>query len=287
MASKVTFFYTVNLAGFSETHYLSGQDPSAITTPQIVLYLAARLNISGYECTIQYVRAAKVGSPRTVRVWTQSDLTQGGLSQLNGTWTYRGAISHSDFGGTALLVRKFSAGSFSRFFLRGIPDFMIENGGLYKPTASYQTFFQTFAAVVASAPAWSWKSTFGTTPNARPLITGAVQGADGTITYTLGANLFDPILYPAGTHAAVRISGQVSPRYLNGPVTVTVLTQTTCTTLRPTPLVNFVAGTGKMLLPNATGFQTILNLDVERVVKRGPGRPFGLYRGRQTARATG
>jgi Lipase (class 3) len=294
MALKVTFFYAVNLAGLSESFYVNTSlaPASGYTLNQATAYVAARLGISGVQTYIQWVRVSTVGSPRVVVVYSPNQLLANGLPQPNGSFVYQRPTSsghtptpaNSDFGGTALLIRKFNPQSYSRFFLRGVPDFMIENGGTYTPTAAYTAAVNSYIAAVV-AQNLTWKSTGNQQqPGSPALITGMAQNTAGGITFTLGANVFNALLAPPLQHVAVSIQGQVTPNYVNGPQTVIPATANTCNSLRPIPLTEFLAGNGRMRVNIVQTYQPIQAMIVERVVKRGPGRPFGLYRGRQRNR---
>jgi hypothetical protein len=294
MAVKLTFFYTVNNAGFSEVFYSTVPGvPSAFTPAMAIQYLYPRLQISGFDTQIQYLRVAQVGSPRNVTVYPQnafliSKAGPGGLATpFGGAAGYTGEDARSDFGGTALLIRKVCNSpsnpqtGYSRFFFRGQPDAVVEEGGTFMPNATWSAAFVFYAAAV-NALSFSWKASAGLQNPPSPFITAAVQNGDGTVTYTLSAALFTGPQVAAGAKLAVRVTGQVQPAYINGAYTVVVLTATTCRTLRPLPLVNFLAAppTGRMLLNTTPNYNVINSMIVEKVVKRGPGRPFGLYRGR-------
>lgn len=290
MPCKVTFFFSVNLAGWSESFIWPNQPPSTFTIANAVSYLKARMNISGDQTVINYVRVAQVGSPRIVQIYAPADLLAGGMATLGGTYATFASIrfAPSDFGGTSLLTRKTAISTqFSRFFIRGIPDFMINNGGTYIPTPRFQVAFAAYVAAIFNL-GFQWKSLQQPIP-APPavVLTGAIQNADGTVTYTLSLPAFNGGQIAAQSKVAARITGQVQPPYLNGPLTVQVLTATTCRTIRPFPLVNFVPNTGRMILPPTATYFSINQLAVEKVVKRGPGKPQGLYRGRSKNRLVG
>jgi len=279
MAVKATFFWNVNQAGLSESWYLPGPaNPLLVPLAGLGTYIQRRLGVSGAQTQFDYVRLSSVGASRQVQVYYPEDFAAASIlitpaPRSNGD---------SDFGGTALLIRKISGLFFSRFFLRGVSDNMIASGGLYKPTAAYAgyiTSLQTF--LVGAGYAWSG---VGTPPNPPAGITTAVQNADQTIAFTLAGNLFTGV--PIGNRVVVRISRQVAPRYLNGSYTVTVLAANQCMTIKPYPLSGFIAGTGRMSM-SGQSYKVITALEVEKVVKRGPGRPSGLYRGRAKNRVTG
>lgn len=284
MPLKVTYFYSVNLAGLSESWYVTGTDPNTYPIASIVSYLQQRLGISGQQTTLQWVRVSTVGTRNKVLIYTPADLFAAGLTTPTGTWgvgrtsyQYGGA---SDFGGTAFLMRRWNGSRFSRFFLRGIPDYMIENGGTYTPTPAYRTAVTNFiAACVALQLQWKGVTTGAIANNPTPL-TAMTQNGDGTATITVNDPVFASFLGPPVSNAAVTIRGQIQPPYVNGQMTVQPLTATTARTLRALPVVNFIPGNGKVRVNIATTYTVVAAMEVERIVKRGPGRPFGLYRGR-------
>jgi hypothetical protein len=275
MSCKVTFFYHDNLAGFSESWYVpSATDPNAIGIGILGQYLNGRMALSGQQTTFDYCRVSTIGVARQVLVYPFDVMNP--LYNTIGTYSVNRTVQTSDFGGTALVVRKNAGFFYSRFFLRGIPDVVVDDGGLYQAPAAYETNLATLATVL-NANGWAWKASSGPLFAPSNILT-AVQQNDGTIIFGMSGFPFNAIA--AQTHLNVRINGQVSPPYLNGPIVVVVLANNSCQTLRKIPLVNFVAGTGKMSASNVNVYRVITSLKVEKVVKRGPGRPFGLYRGR-------
>jgi hypothetical protein len=275
MSCKLTFFYHDNLAGFSESWYIQGAtDPNGVPLALVGNFLNARMLLSGQQTTFDYCRVSTVGTARQVLVYPFDVMNA--LYNCTGSYTVSRAFQTSDFGGTALVVRKNAGFYYSRFFLRGIPDVVVDQGGLYQAPAAYETNLAAFATFLNTNNI-SWKASSGPL-NPPSVINTAVQNADGTITFGLTGFLFNGVA--ANTHVNVRINGQVAPPYLNGPLVVVVVNSQTCTTLRKIPLVGFVSGTGKMSASNVNVYRVITSLKVEKVVKRGPGRPFGLYRGR-------
>lgn len=273
MPSKITFFYSVNKAGFSESFYDSVRGPEALTAAVLSPWVTARMGLCGNETRLDYVRLSTVGDARKVAILYPKDF--GDAVPVIGNYRRRAAGAASDFGGTALLVRKYQGLAFSRIFVRGIPDEIVDGGGNYAPTAGFSVNFDAFNAATV-AMAWSWRGVSGNV-NPPAAITNITQNADVTCTYTLGTNLFQGV--PILTHAVVRVNGQKNPKQVNGTQTVVVTGANTCISLRELPVVGFVAGGGKMTYSSLT-YKPITKLSVERVVSKRPGAPFGLYRGR-------
>ncbi len=282
MASKITLFMYVNQAGFSESYYDQANDAGAYTPQKLANFMFWRMQICGRQTVWNYIRISTVGTSRTVKILVPSDfdnvLTSDGLQVPLGGMSGGGPLgpqSISDFGGTALLVRKYAGLKFSRIFLRGIPDAVVDAGGLYKPFAKFRGDFDSYVFHV-KALQWSWRGVSGNV-NPPAAITNCVQGPGLQATFTLGTNLFN--VGDIGKTVVVRVSRQKNPGNLNGTRTVVVATVNSCITTQNLPVVGFLAGNGKMTY-STQGYNLITDMKVERVVAKRPGRPFGLYHGR-------
>lgn len=276
MPCKITFFYTVNQQGFTESWYDGAHSADGITPLMLQNYLIARMKISGRQTFIQYVRISNTapGTARQVVVYPASTWSHEAraLSGQAGTGPVTG---ESDFGGTALLVRKQSGLLFSRFFLRGIPDSVVKSGGLYSPVGGYDDDFNNYKATVIGLT-WGW---LGTNAGVNPpqLITNCVQAPGSQATFTLANALFNAP--DVGKNKVIRVSRQRNPRNVNGTHTVLVASLTSCITLSPLPVTNFIQGTGQMYYPNQV-VKNVTDMKVEGVQTKRVGLPFGLYHGK-------
>lgn len=274
MPSKVTFFYTVaGKQGFTETFYDPNRAPAGLTETMLTGYLRSRMAVSGRQTQFEYCRVSDTVTPRNVIIWTPDNFKAANVtSGLFGTGASTG---ESDFGSTALVVRKMAGSLFSRFFFRGIPDVVVKLGGIYSPVSGFDTMFAAYAAQVTTL-GWAWRGTTGSV-NPPALITNIVQAPGTQATFTLGAALFN--IGDVGLNKVIRISRQRNPANVNGTHTVMVASTTSCITLAPLPVVGFIAGTGKMYYPNQ-GFKAITDMKIEGVQSKRVGLPFGLYHGK-------
>lgn len=267
MACKITFFFRENSKDVSETWYDQTRGPSELTIPLLQSYIDARTKISGNQTAFVYCRVSTVGTARAVKIYYPHDFPRN--MNIFG-WNRMPAVDQaSDYIATALLIRKTSGLKFSRFWLRGVPDGVVTVGGEYTPNVAYRNDVESFTANVI-ALGWGWRGVSGNV-NPPALITAATQNADVTVSFTLGGNLFQGVA--VGAKVVARITGQQSPRNINGTYTVLVNSANTCTTIKQVPLVNFHAGNGKMVY-SSLGYNAITSMQVERVSGKKAGRPF-------------
>jgi len=296
MPSKITFFYHDNLAGFSESWIDNARGVIDYPVANIITYLNARMLISGVNTQWDYVRVndTDVALKRRVKVFLAGDpLIE--AANVSPTGIYRevrgGKREPSDFGGTRFLIRKNSADLFqARFFMGGGPDIQIDAGGIYQGTGLFPANFTAFAAALKGL-GYGWNSYTTPIQGSTAALQNAVTGTDGICTITvapIGANPapFLPPILP-GQHIVVRIANQVSPKNANGTFTVVVTGPLTCRTVKPLSINNFIAGNGTLSIKKTVAFKAVDTLTIVRIVKRGPGRPFGLYRGRQAVTPRG
>jgi hypothetical protein len=281
MAQKITLFYHDSLAGFSESHIIPTQGTTQAMLALANTYVVLRMQCSGQQTTLDWIRFSTVGATRKVVGFTPVDL--GANVPTTGTFGGGGhaGIQSSDFGATSLLLRKVAAdGSFAHWFFRGIPDSVVTDGGQYTNAGGYTQAITNLGTYLAQN-GFSWPGT-GKQAGMGTALSGMAQVAgSGQVTLTFGANIFNGVA-PL-TKVRIRISGQNQRPTMNGTFTVTVQSANTCYTrdtiwLPPTPTV-----TGIAWLMNSGG-GTIQSLSIERVVERRVGRPFGLYRGRSRNR---
>lgn len=289
--SKMTIYMNDGNGSFSESFFRAGVAPGGVTPLSIMNFTDALVRVLGGQTTITKVRVSSVGvSRRTILYRLETlraavagavpapfDLGWTGMASVGGHST----VKESDIAGTALLLEKRNDLRTANWFLRGIPDDIVQTGGVYRPFPNFVTQLRNLRNVVVTG--WCWQGVSDTQPTAAS-ITNAVTGLDGLCTFTLGANLFNGI--PVNSTKVVRVSRQRSPGNINGNVTVVVKSDTTCITVRPLSVNNFVAGTGKMRFTNVT-LVPITDLVAQRIVTRRAGRPTDQSVGRAKARARG
>lgn len=296
MPSKVTFFYHDNLGGFSESWIDNANAPATYPVGILADYIKARMAISGLQTTWDYVRISDAtgATKRRVRIALPTNVALQDLSvPLIGQYAQgrSGQLQNSDFAGTRFLLRKISIDLFqARIFLAGFPDNQVDEGGLYKPSGTFPTLLNTFIATCKGL-GYGWTSYTVPIVGSTAAVQSMVTGVDGICTITaavIGVNppIFSPPIQP-GQHIVVRIANQTSPKNANGTFTVLVTGPLTCRTVKPLSITNFVLGNGTITVKSGAQFKAIDSAQVMRIVKRGPGRPFGLYHGKQPVRPRG
>ena len=291
-AAKVTLFYTDLLGGFSESFYVAN-GPSAINAAALSDFLNLRMLISGAQTQFLYVRVAVVGSPRLVTVYYPADLP--GLTSTTG---FAGLNprkldpANSDIANTSLLVRRTNGTIYSFWFMRGVPDVVVEKGGVYTPTGAYQYqnyLNQMFAYLQANG--WGFVARTPLSQSVLPLVSIAINPNDGTGIFTVGgavgfpmASPLNPALTPYQYRLGVRLRRIVNPRQANGAYTVTVTSNITCTTIDQFPYSNYQSTNVAQMVYNVPQIIVPNKWTVEKATTRKAGRPFGLRVGRARSR---
>lgn len=277
---KMSFFYHVNSAGYSESHLVPDQANLAAYEALAAAYTAKRLAASGVQTTLDWIRFSTIGTARRVVVFTPFDLPAG--TPIRGSFGAggHGGQQSSDFGATALLLRKVAAnGSFSHWFFRGVPDEIVVDGGLYANNVGYTRAIDALGTF-CKARGFSWPGTAKEAGQGYPIGALANNGI-GQVIFTMTGNPFNGLA--AGSRVRIRVSQQVARPNLDGTWTVTVqdannAVSTNTMWLPPTP-----TAVGRVWKMNAGG-GTVDFLSIERITERRVGRPFGLYRGRSRRR---
>jgi len=293
MPCKLTFIYHDNLGGFSESWYDNTNSAVGFPTQKIIDYLTARMAISGKEVFWDYIRCTDLNPvlARQVRIFLPSDPLLSTVSP-NGVYSQsrRSDPLSADFAGTRMLVRKDSADLFqARTFFSGFPDNQVDQGGLFVPTGQFPQLFTNWQNVI-QANAWGWYSRAKSNTGSPASLINLVANADGSVTLTTAPYGLNPPIFAGlivGSNSVMRISRQLIPANLNGPLTAKIISPTVARSIKPIAFTNFVAGNGFVSASGGPTFKSVARLYVERIVKRGPGRPFGLYRGRSPNRVRG
>lgn len=277
---KMTFFYHVNLAGYSESHLIPDPATDAAALALVTQYTTLRMACSGAQTTMDWIRLSTIGTARKVRVYTPFDLPAG--TPTKGTFVIgaHNLPDQSDFGATSILLRKLATGgTFSHWFFRGVPDEVVDEGGLYDPAAGWNVPLLALGTF-CNAQNFQWPGTAKETGTGH-VITAMANNGIGQVQLTFTDNPFPGPNF--GYRLRIRIAQQSTKPAMDGTWTVTAVDANTCVTknvlwLPPTPV-----PTGRIWKMNQGG-GTINRLSIERITERRVGRPFGLYRGRSAAR---
>ena len=280
-ATKLTFYFHDNLGGFTDTWYSLTSPAFVFTAAQLVLYIRYRLRISGAQTTFDKCRVSLLSSPRQTATFFPNDFPSG--EPMTGQFTLSGGppVDQSDAPFTAVMINKLSTSTMGRWMMRGSPDEVAVLGGQLLTTSNFVYGIQQMYTRAISPLGLGWAAIQPGLPNYQNLLSAVIQ-EDGTVIFTVAGNLFTAPFNTVRVQA--RIRRLIDPSWLNGGITVTPLSATTCRSIRQTPVVAFVPGDGQMWIPNRTLFIPCTGLNAESVRSRKAGRPFGLYRGRQKGR---
>jgi hypothetical protein len=288
MGVKVVYVYAVNGQSFSELWYQNVADASAPTLPGIVGYVSRRLAFSGSQTVFQRVRISTIGSRFSNRVYSAQQLQQNGLGSASGSVQPNGALgsTETDAADVTLLVNCSSGIRSRRIFVRGIPDFIVQNGGQYVPSAYFTSAFNSWVTwVTGSSTPYGW---FGQPANPTRIQITNIIPAGGQLAFTLaGAGLFGA--GPNYANVPVRIRGLPHPwAYLNGALTVLPNSSVACTGIRAYPVPSSTPPTlpvtSQMYLQNPGVWYPCTSAGVEGITSRKAGRLFGVPRGRRANR---
>lgn len=281
MASKfkVTFVFEANQRGWTESYIYnsSGDDHTPIEGPATRL-ADARIGICGQGARIKAIRISKEGvGPDALLRYTDIKPPVVNIPGPDG-----GAVSFGPRAqpNVALLCRCSDVTESKRkfIFLRGIPDGVEVNGGVFTADKIYTQFFQRFIKQLTEAP-WGWS---GVSTKVGPVdLTSYTSTVTGIVTFTFAANLFAAPLFDK--RVTVRLKGVNGKSAANGPHVVKVLDATQCRTVKPLGLVAYQFGGQGSYTTN--DFQKIDLVAAQKIVTRKAGAPLLESRGRARVRA--
>lgn len=271
--TKLTFFFHAGIQGFSESYIVPGYGPQSILPSALTTYIQKRMLISGPDTVFDYCRASEVGSPRLAFAYYPGTL--GLVAPVKGNAGY--SLAGTDQPDSALILRRQNGSNWSLQYLRGIPDVCVSQAGQYTPSGPYNTDLLAFMRFVSVTQGWAWRG-INKAAQVSAIIAGIViNPGDGTGLITMATPLFQ--VGQVGKRVAVRISRVNSPRNLNGPLTVTVVSPVVCASLNQLAIAGFVANQGRMTMSPVQNF-VITAMTLEKPGERKAGRPFGVPRGR-------
>lgn len=278
---KMTFFFHVNNAGYSESHLVTpAQDNVDGLLRLATAYTNKRMDVSGVNTFVDWIRFSTVGTARRVVVFTPFDMPAG--TSLKGTFNFggHGGVEASDFGATSILLRKVALdGTFSHWFFRGVPDNVVADGGLYSNHQGYTSAMNRLGNFCKTS-GFQWAGA-SKEPGLGFAISALVNNGVGQIVFTCTGNPFNGVA--VGTRLRIRVAQQGMRPNLNGTWTVTVQDANTGVSTNTSWMPAAPVATGRVWKMNAGG-GTIDSLSIERITERRVGRPFGLYRGRSKRR---
>lgn len=284
MPCKVTFFYTTNQGGFSESWIANVPYNSISMRQHIKPYWSARKAVTGRTTFLQYVRVADLTTPRLVTVFTATDIIRELSNQGDGI-SGPAIEAESDISSTALLIRRINAGRTSNLFLRGIPDGVVDTGGKYDPIGGFDQAMNRFIAAVINLE-WGWFHR-GVAVGFPDQLVDVTINQDGTLTFQSLNNVFFGLL--AGKNYQLTISQCRSSANLNATWVARIGTAANLMKTTKKGALSSYKGPDGLITMYASPrtFVPILQGQVIRAVERRFGRPFALAVGRAKNRPRG
>lgn len=269
-AIKVTFFFSANQRGWTESYYQQ--------TDNIDLQIAWT---QANDIAIQ--RAALLGKQAKIFAWRCSNEAEKNDAFLD--YKDRVGVSQDCADLDISIQARFENVNNTRYkftFLRGFWDTIEVEGGRFtgKGSAAFTTAFSDWLAALR-ARSYSWKTRRATGPSSD--IQTYAQNTNGTVKITLK----DVISPPAALNSKnlARISGVNKGSALNGQQLVQITGASEVTTVDRIAVFPYVSG-GVVKLSD-TGYSLIDFATPQKVVPRKSGAPLLATRGRRPARARG
>jgi hypothetical protein len=144
-----------------------------------------RSNLLGQQTIIAYARVVTTGKPRDSLIYSNVSASQRAQwGQFKGS-TALGA--NSDIPNTAILFRAAASPSiFRQYQLRGQPDYLVDNGGEYKPDAAFSNAVNRWIAQMIIGKYGIPVNAVGNL--AIPVVTLAQNTSTAVVTITVGAD---------------------------------------------------------------------------------------------------
>jgi hypothetical protein len=264
--TKVTFFFEQGKWGWSETLYNSATQTSVALTSARAL-VGPRRNLLAKESQLTAIRASLDDPQRDSLFYSVPNADGFGLQGLG----------NSDIPNTCLVMRMEATDQHRRSYpLRGIPDEMVTNGGVWKPDAPYIAAINAYRAALINTT-WGIAGNTGLAPTL--LIVDSVQDfLNGRVGFTTNVD------HNFNDNDLVYIGGRSPLKGFNGHWRVLKsVTDTKVFYIRTrTQATPFWVGLTVRKIQKA--FVAFTNLIPERTSHRVTGRPFGAPRGKQSAR---
>lgn len=159
--------------------------------------------------------------------------------------------------------------------LRGLPDSMVTNGGLFVPTAGFNAAYSAYKASI-TAGGWGWMGASQRTPGIVQNVTQTVGLQTATLTLRAPLNPLPPLNVPI----YLSVSGVQGASQINGRRRYTTPDGQIFVTLDRLLVSAYVAG-GKALYSGKSFILDAGTGQFTRVAERKPGKPFYLSAGRK------
>ena len=265
---RATFFFKDSGGyGWSETIHS--------TKPDLTACLAAASSLAAFRISClggtSYLPFVRVSDDEVKRDSLIFKVPPGDMFNTSAAGT------SSDIANTSLTVRLSSTPLRRRtLYMRGIPDDVVKNSGLYTPSQNFQGAFDQWF-IQLKTDAWAIRGKSGVAlPHTIGLI--AQNGTSGDIAVTT----LDP--HGLAQNDTIVIRGVKGATALNGTWRVFHVTDTTNFTLKSQSILKIWTGQGTVT-KQAMDLLNITDGEIMGVSHRIAGRPFDSHRGRRKATA--
>jgi len=272
-AAKCTILFQQGTYGWSENHFLSPPTSTLQFEMSKLRTLAQkRIACCGKQTYIEYLKCSNELNKRDVLV-----AYLGGENA--GAFQGRSTVD-SENASTAILIKR-NADLLSKnapLYMRGIWDDVIYEGGqVRRDSPEWTAAYNSWKAELLTG--WGFVAKDPATPARAPVVS-VNSNVNGFVLIASAAPVFDGS--QVGKNTRVFISGVQGASSINGTQIVTVLSVTTCSTVKRIPIFAYIGG-GFItnFLPKWFANNSILQT---RVVERKAGRPSYQSRGRAQAR---
>jgi hypothetical protein len=271
--ARVELIFESNGYGWTENYFITDATGTlAIATARSLVLVEKRRNILAKPAAITFRSISDTGGQRAGNTFPVPP--SAGL----------GAYASGDKEATSLLFKRLNGTGkqHSSVFVRGVPDYIVANGGIYTPDAEFIGDLQQYQTELVTAP-WGWLGENVAQSKSSQIVNVAAD-LNKCVVFTVADNAL-PFPSPK-PHLAFRVSGIVGAGNLNNQWVGVVTSGTTIRTVKPVPFFAPVAATGKLSF-RILQLITIVNSNVQRVVTRHAGRPLYHSPGRAKAQARG
>jgi len=278
---RTTWIIQIARHSFSETWYrqASSADPS-LEFEVAKEYAAARAAILGHGCVIYGIRISNDDDKRQKAYLRYVDYQGNQETDEGGNFIHESAASNVALN---MLFNNLGQTQEKLIQLRGIWDDVETGGGAVVLTPAYTALVQAYGAKVVQK-AYGWKYTT-TTPKSP--ITTWTTFANGTVGFALGAGFFTVDQVNAKAHVPVRISACNASPNMNGPLTVIVVDDANCVTLKPLAARPPIVGFNGFMSRSTKTFTAATGGRIQRLGKRQAGAPLLQSVGRGPVRKRG
>jgi hypothetical protein len=264
---RITYFFK-NTNGYGWTETLFNQ---AGTLDQTMVraqtLLPFRVKLLGQGSSLQFIRVSDDEIKRDSQIYTVPNADRESKSR---------SFGDADIANTCLVVR-LDSGPLKRrtLFLRGVPDIMVQDNGIYTPTPGYKQAVKDWGdSLSPTLMAIRIRGDDGVPIN---LSNVSLVAGDGTVTITTAA------AHTYGPNDFVNIRGVLGATQVRGLQRVLTVPDNTHFTIRVNRVVKVYLGGGNVVR-NVYSLVNIIGGQVVRASHHNAGRPFDAPRGRRLVR---